>query len=333
MISGSWDDVLTVQNAYLLAGKLGAGEFNEQRKIVILPALFHNYEPFSPRVLTEIMNWISIQTGEDIERSSLNMIRIAAWFTGYISILLALFFGRKIVEQRQSGVGDPRISIISRRKFFTGKLWLWLASLPVTALLSGLFFMAPMGKPVINLIYVGFIGGNGLLLLFLYGRGKIPGTAGKLPFLSHKEGKNSKAILTALILTALMLIAAALYAHTGWFYVFPLNVRFVWLVVFTPFTAVGFWIGIHEARMVRQSEGSLPLLSTLGLLPFFLYALLMLAIGSLSGMLGGLQGLFILALVLIFGNLVQEVGKRPWLTAFCQALLLYWLILPQSVLF
>lgn len=38
-------------------------------------------------------------------------------------------------------------------------------------------------------------------------------------------------------------------------------------------------------------------------------------------------------IVLAFGNLVQAIGNHPWLTAFCMALLLYWLILPQGVLF
>ena len=59
----------------------------------------------------------------------------------------------------------------------------------------------------------------------------------------------------------------------------------------------------------------------------------MAAIGSISGMIGGLQGLLILWLVLAFGNLLQTVVRRPWITAFCMAVLLYWLILPQGVLF
>jgi hypothetical protein len=59
----------------------------------------------------------------------------------------------------------------------------------------------------------------------------------------------------------------------------------------------------------------------------------MAAIGSLSGMIGGLQGLIILWGVLGFGNLVQAIGRRPWITAICMAVLLYWLILPQGVLF
>lgn len=100
-----------------------------------------------------------------------------------------------------------------------------------------------------------------------------------------------------------------------------------------PFTALGFWIGLHEAKIRPQRHGTQMALTLIGLLPFFLYTLLMAAIGSLSGMIGGLQGLLILWLVLAFGNLLQVVGHRPWLTAVCMAVLLYWLILPQGVLF
>ena len=43
--------------------------------------------------------------------------------------------------------------------------------------------------------------------------------------------------------------------------------------------------------------------------------------------------LAVLCLVLAFGGLLQAVGRHAWLTALCQAVLLYWLILPQGVLF
>jgi hypothetical protein len=50
-------------------------------------------------------------------------------------------------------------------------------------------------------------------------------------------------------------------------------------------------------------------------------------------MVGGLQGLFVLVLVLAFGDLVGAAGRHPGLAAVCMAVLLYWLILPQGVLF
>ena len=85
-----------------------------------------------------------------------------------------------------------------------------------------------------------------------------------------------------------------------------------------------------------QAPGkALPQLGALliGILPFFLYMAFLASIGSLSGVIGGVQGLLILGLALTFGYLLRQLTRVYWLVALCQALLLYWLILPQGVLF
>ncbi len=56
----------------------------------------------------------------------------------------------------------------------------------------------------------------------------------------------------------------------------------------------------------------------IGLMPFFLWTIFRAAIGSLSGMVGGVQG---------------ALAGRAWLTAVLQTVLLCWLILPPGVLF
>ncbi len=63
------------------------------------------------------------------------------------------------------------------------------------------------------------------------------------------------------------------------------------------------------------------------------WTLFQLGLGSLSGVVGGLQGVVILLLVLLHGRLLQRLGGSPLLVALLQAIVLYWLILPQGVLF
>ena len=222
--------------------------------------------------------------------------------------------------------------VVHVNRFLWGKLLLWLGALPVALPSWAVYFsIIPLGKPVFNLIYVGFIGGYGILLLTLYKRGKMPGVQGKLPFVTEKTPFEWKRILIALGIVIGTLLLTAAYARTGWYYVFPLNVRLVWLVIFTPFTALGFWIGLHEAQMLPQQRGAQTALMLIGLFPFFLYTLLMAALGSLSGMTGGFQGIdHPVACVCLWQLIVQSVGRRPWLTATCMAVLLYWLILPQG---
>ena len=74
------------------------------------------------------------------------------------------------------------------------------------------------------------------------------------PTASCRLQKDWKRVLAALGIAVGMLILTAAYARTGWFYVFPINVRLMWLVIFTPFTALGFWIGLHEGQMVQADR-------------------------------------------------------------------------------
>lgn len=352
LVSGEWDDILTPENADLLFKHLGGTEGGTNRTLVVLPGIVHNYEPYSTRVLRQVKIWTNettLRSPAIFERSieipnigtaGINglptspTIRTYSWIIGLIGLLVFFSSGSRLVSFYDT---TPKkvfnLEINNVKRFLWSKLLLWLGALPIALVLGSLFFIIPLGKPVFNLIYVGFIGGYGILLYLLYKRGKMPGVQGKLPFVTKKTAFETKRILILLGFLVGTLILTAGYARTGWYYVFPVNVRLLWLVIFTPFTALGFWIGLHEAQMLPQHRGAQTVLTLIGLFPFFAYTLLMAAIGSLSGMIGGLQGLIILWGVLGFGNLVQAIGRRPWITAICMAVLLYWLILPQGVLF
>jgi predicted esterase len=347
LVSGDWDDILTPANARLLFNQLTGGSVAPQAGLLdstsvstslprrgqhILPGLVHNYEPFSPRVIAIVNGWMEQTAGVPLAESPAPAIRLWAWAAGLAGLFLALIAGQRWATEVWPGGTAPGLSLRNPRRFLLAKLFLWLAALPAAAMLGSIFFFIPLGKPVFNLIYVGFIGGYGLLLWLVYWRGWMPGLQGRLWAAAERPGEAGSWLAT-LGITAGMLILSAAYARTGWYFVFPVNVRLAWLAIFTPFTALGFWIGLLEARLQPQTPARQAVLTLIGLFPFFVYTLLMAAIGSLSGMIGGLQGLVILALVLAFGSLVQTVGRRAGLTAVCMAVMLYWLILPQGVLF
>ena len=63
---------------------------------------------------------------------------------------------------------DEGLRVGNIRRFLWSKLWLWLAALPLVALIFGACVFIPLGVPVFNLIYVGFISGYGLLLIILF---------------------------------------------------------------------------------------------------------------------------------------------------------------------
>jgi pimeloyl-ACP methyl ester carboxylesterase len=345
LLIGSWDDVLTPTNARLLLQKLVGAEALEgqvwgtegaTRELVILPSLLHNYEVYSPGALSHARAWVAaereVTTGDDPTAAW----RILLWFGGLAGLFLTVLSGGRWAAAALKPIPTttPTIAVTNVKRFLWAKLLLWLAALPLIGLLFGIFFFIPLGTPVFNLTYVGFLGAYGLLMLLLYALGRVPGTEGRLPF-GRRPAQGYPSLRRTLLAigasAALQALVTAL-AQTGWFAAPPLGDRLVWLVLFTPVTALGFWIGHHEQVMLdgRVSKAAATLI---GLLPFFLWTLLQAAIGSLSGMVGGVQGLFILGLVLLQGTLVQRLAGRPWLTAVLQAITLYWLVLPSGVLF
>jgi dienelactone hydrolase len=348
LISGTWDDILTPDAAQKLLCKLAQvetcqpgtryGTGDAARESLILPALLHNYEIFSPRALSAGKAWAGDRFGISLETGALAASRrIGLWLAGLGGIFLGLAGSARAAAQSPADLeAVPCIQVRSTRRFLWGKLALWLAALPVIALVSSLYFFLPIGVPVMNLIYVGCIGGYGLLLLLLYRFGRVPGTTGRLPFAVKPGPAALQGLMAALGFSLLVFLITAAYARTGWFYAYPLNQRLAWLAFFLPPTALGFWIGLNEMRMLENSRArSLARLAhtLIGLVPFFLYTFLLAVLGSLSGVVGGLQGLIVLAMVILFGNAIQSLAHRFWLTALLQSILLYFLLLPQGVLF
>ena len=319
---------------------------------VPLPTLLHSYEVFSSSALTqvksfasqvfELNNTVSLQTDT-------TSLRPWLWLGALIGLFGALLSGNAWVNQTRKPSAGPctHIKIIRLRRFLLGKTLLWFAALPLSAILSALFFLGPLGLPVFNLIYIGFIGSYGLLMLMLYCTKRCPGTVGKLSLpnnghkTNHNNGKIKGGIWLALLVWLAVLFSAVFFTRSGWFYVIAPNERLIWLALFAPITALGFWISMKEDSMLTayQVETGKKVrlaritLTMIGLLPFFICTIFMGILGSTSGMIGGLQGLLILALVLLSGSLINRLSDKAWLSALLQAILLYALVLPQGVLF
>ncbi len=360
LISGTWDDILTPEGAQLLLCKLAGsaarcqpfrrrfGDSYASREALLVPALLHNYEIISARVLSAAKEWAGYVLGVPITPQAPSAgIRIAAWLAGLAGITLGCIGlarwlpAAALAKHPNATAPHAHLAITNMRRFLTGKLLLWLAALPFAALLSGFYFFLPIGVPVLNLIYVGLIGGYGLLMLLLYRLGRVPGVQGRLSASLAFEARNDprpswKTTGCALAASLLIFIATAAFARTGWFYVFPFNLRLAWLALFALPTALGFWIGLKEMQMARSASGRASdgmMLALIGLAPFFVWNAFLVAIGSLSGLVGGLQGLVVLAWALIYGQVLRATGQRAWLAALLQSLLLYGLLLPQGVLF
>ena len=351
LLSGSWDDILTPLGAKALYEKLtthsSPAEESASRELTIIPNLLHNYEIYSAKLVRTAAYQLEelglISFNEPISFSGYYIFGAMTLIGLFASLILAPIYLQMRVPISPSLPSSVRIQNLIR--FIWAKLWLWLGAIPIAILLIGLFFIFPLYLPVFNMIYVGFIGGYGILLFILYILGRIPGTDGKWKLkqnirrvpLSLRDSK----FWIGLLIWSVILFIAIIFTRTGLFYVIAFNQRLIWLALFTPVTALGFWIGAIESRMLnflciesgRNLRWFRSVLSLIGLTPFILYTIFMGILGSLSGMIGGLQGLLILALTLLTGKVLNHFIQKLWLVSVFQAILLYALILPQGVLF
>jgi pimeloyl-ACP methyl ester carboxylesterase len=363
MIGSTWDDILTPEAMLALFSQLNGGpptsklDLGATRHYWMTRSIIHNYEIYSPKILKTSILWLpnhlraSLIADDStiVDQTIQSRMNQYALFGGLtlagllVTLALAPLFLRKALPIPAARPVASRVLRLG--PFLWGKLLLWLAALPASALLTGLFFLVPLGLPVFNMLYVGFIGGYGLLMLILYLLGRVPGTTGKWPLKRNAEALpftlRDPLLWGGLLFWGVVLLALVLLTRSGLYYVIAPNQRLAWLAIFTPATALGFWIGARENAMLevfsheagRRTAWARVLLSLIGLTPFFLFTLFMGLLGSLSGMVGGLQGLLILLIVLMTGDVLSHFVRQRWLIAFLQAILLYALILPQGVLF
>lgn len=348
IISGTLEDILPVTAAQALMSQLtGEGNIDQNirygggetpsREWKLLPAVFHNFEIYSPKALIAGVEWTEQQIG--VEQNHERILGVAArriifWISSIVGIVLFLLGARQFSENHQAAVPAPGVAIQNNRKFVLSKFWLWLPAIPIGAITIAPFFLLPIGLPLFNIYYVVFIAGYGVLTLLLYLFGKIPGSTGKLRLkqeLRLPADVNWRYVIGLNLLVILFLL---LFARSGWFWIPPTGDRLVWLLIFTPFTAIGFWSGAYDQALISSEErGKKRIIQWNGFLPFILYALLMIALSSWSGLINGMIGLLILWIAFQQGKITENLTGSRWIAALLQAFLLYLIILPQGVLF
>lgn len=116
-----------------------------------------------------------------------------------------------------------------------------------------------------------------------------------------------------------------------------LNIRIVWLIIFTLLTIPGFFIGQKEANLLNNCQYSnrknLIILWLIGLVPFFFISIFFAILGSISGMVGSIHGIIILVFIIISGNFISIISKQPIVAFIYQSFLIQLLVLTQGALF
>jgi pimeloyl-ACP methyl ester carboxylesterase len=363
LISGAWDDILTPPNARLLLQTLlsdsadtirsdtvAFGDIGQKnyRALTIVPNQIHNYEIYDPTIIKatyeSALRFMWLNPTQYPLTNEADM-RPLWWLMGVSGAFGALFGTLALLPAVTFNSTSQQIT--HTRRFLREKILLWLLVLPLLAGFIFLTFLIPLPKPLFTLLYSGFIGTYGVLLWLLYRTGWMPATSGYLKDdLTYFSSDKNKSPLMSIrwieerywvVLVGIFVLAlTAMFAMTGWFSPPLTPVRLVWLGLFTLVTAVGFWVGHYESALLAQANASRltrVLHVLIGLLPFFAYAMLLGALGSLSGFVGAINGLAILLGVVLLGECLLRLRQNVVWVSCLQALVLFWLVLPQSALF
>jgi hypothetical protein len=343
IISGTFDDILPPMSATLLYEKLGGSSSNYTRNLRIFDFLFHNYEIFSPAVISYSLNWALIDLGLDPNPNYIavfSVIRKIIWYIASITIFISLVSASKYMKEKKTKSQNTpsQISILNPRKYLMFKGIFWLLAIPITLGIISLLFIIPIGVPIFSLVYVGFIGGYGILMLILYRYNKVPGSKGKLKLnFKWKSKASAKNLLISIGLIVVSTLIATLFANSGIFLVFALNTRFIWLILLSLLAMPGFFISQKELEYLKTSyptaKKSQLGLTVIGFVPFIAVTIFFSFLGSLSGMIGSINGLIILAYVVLSGSLVKKLSNNIPLTVIFQSILIQLLVLPQGSLF
>lgn len=338
LITGTWEDILTIDGAQLLMTRLCGADTTachdvSPREWKLLGTLFHNYEVYSPRVISAARTWAF----PELEfPASLAALRIGLWLSSLLGIVLSLI-GLLHVSGTAAISSDPGITIADPKRFIRGKVWLWLIALPLSGLVMFLYLLIPLPSPTFNLIYGGFLGGYGLLMFLLHWFGKIPGMAGRLREVKWRTTSIPNGWRRVLAFNLALFLSVTLLYRSGMGLAPPVGFRFAWVLIFIPLTALGLWLGMIEADALSVAAPGKPgyrILSMLiSLLPFYLYLILLVALGSTSGVLGSLTGLLVLGLSMLQAEITRRLTGNPLFSAALQALFIFWLILPSGALF
>ena len=337
LVIGSWDDILTPQAATKLMMKLCgeettycAGEF--AREFVSVNGVFHNYEIYSPRLLSSVWVWLA---QADAPIPSTSGLRLGLWVSFLLGVFLVLMGLLRAIPRRP--LGDEGITVSNPKKLVWGRVWLWLPALPLSGGIMYLYLLIPLPSPAFNLIYGGFLGGYGFLIGVLYLFGRMPGVTGSLRGLRINSTALTNGWLLAAAFNVMLFSSLAFFYRSGIGMVPPVGDRFLWIFIFMPLTALGFWLGMLESQALSRAAPDKPhyRLWTLliSLLPFYLYIGLLISLASVSGVLSAFTGLVILAVGFMQSEITYRLTSSAILAAVLQAILVYMLILPSGALF
>ncbi|MHA1121513.1 MAG: alpha/beta hydrolase [Candidatus Heimdallarchaeota archaeon] len=336
------------------------------KEITILKYMTHTHEVMSMRSVKRVANWIErivqdkhpsnpLITPEESEQWLITYdfldFRIWLLLMELGGIFVVLIFGTKLLTLKQEKLSvvvkeetevvdqqseTPELAITNIRKFIGYKLLIWLGAAVIALILALNLVNLPNGIPYFTLLFICPISGYGFMMLILYSIDKMPGLVGKWrPKIKQiKENMNWRIILFGLLVFGIITAVLTYFISSSLYHVFPMNIRLLWLVIFTVLAVPGFYFLQMETKLIRNysevKDYHTKLNSIAFLAPFIIGSLYILLSGTIIYLVDALNDLMILSVIILVGNLMQRIWKKPFLTALLQSFLLFFLLLPRG---
>lgn len=319
--SGKWWNITENANGTEIAVGIDSG-------------VLHSYLMYSPKFANYVNGALTNITGEKMIYNP-NMFRLVytIWILGLIGLALLLFGMNYQLKWEHS---DDVPVLNDSKKYLITKLVMWLPATVVAFVICCITVVMPFGSPVMNTPYMCFIAGYGVVMLFMYRKGRFKGTEGKLPKLSFKFVDDKKKILIAVGISVAICFAVWFILRATMYRLIPFNARLFWVLFATVFMTVGYYVSGAEQDMLENSDASLKVrifYNMIQYVPLFLLVIFYMVLKSYSGMIGQVQNMLLMYIFCIpLGNYLKKKTGNRILGAAVSAFLFQTLMITSAAL-
>ena len=342
------DDVVNDKDILQIAKRLGmnnipnSGAFlgeeinsnGDKIRVGITKGVLHSYQMYSSKFASFVNDALKDINGNEMTfNPSLMSFVYCSWGFALLGLFLTIFG----LNMNYKWVAEDDVpSLIDEKKFLLNKLLMWLPGIGFAFLICCLCIIMPFGSPVMNIPYMCFIAGYGILMLILYLKHKVKGINGNLPIPTFKCKIDKRNLIICLVSSISICFFVWYILYSSMYRLIPFNWRIFWLLFATGLMGVGYYISGVESDMLIKSNASRRtrfLYNIIQYIPLFLFAAFYLIIKSYSGLIGQIQNLILMYVFCIpLGNFIKNRTNNRLIGALSSAFLFQVLMITSAAL-
>lgn len=288
-------------------------ELGSKITLGICGGTLHSYEMYSPKFAAYVNSALTDISGKTSTYPAWELSFVyLSWFFGLVGISLflhAISHGSKWLAE------DSYPVLEDSKKFLIWKAIMWVPGTIAALIICCLCVIMPFGSPVMNIPYMCFIAGYGIVMMFAYRKGKFKGTNGKLPPFSFKRKTGGKELAKCISVTAAVCFFVWFVLRATMYRLIPLNFRLFWVMFAAVIMAVGYYVSGCENDMLDKANASRKvriIYNIIQYVPLFLLIAFYMALKSYSGMIGQVQNTVLMYVFCIpLGDYIKKkTGSR-----------------------